>query len=373
MPDPVHVVVVAGTRPEMIKQAPVFMALRNDPVNFKTTLLVTGQHREMLAQALQSFDIVPDIDLELMTHNQTLAELTGVVVKHVQKALAKLVPDWVLVQGDTTTAFAAALAAFYQGIKVGHVEAGLRTYDRVNPFPEEMNRRLISSLANLHFTPTQRASGALQREGIPADRIALTGNTVVDAIEHLAKTGVGASGFMTEVVRCAKGRLILVTCHRRESFGPDLEAILGALTQLAKIYPDHHILFPMHLNPNLRTQVLPQLSEIENVTLCDPIAHSDLLFALEHSQLVITDSGGIQEEAPSFGAPVIVIRHTTERPEGIEAGFAKIVAPDAEALLLQARKWLDTDLRSRLQGQANPYGDGRAAQRIAERLAREPR
>lgn len=371
MANPLHVVVVAGTRPEVIKQAPVIMALRADPERFRTTFLVTGQHREMLDQALQSFNLIPDVNLDLMTENQTLAKLTGMVVTHVQEVLSSLKPDCVLVQGDTTTAFGTALASFYQGIKVGHVEAGLRTYDRANPFPEEMNRCLIASLADLHFVPTQRAEEALKKEGINTNRIVITGNTVVDALEYLQKAGPNPSFQVREIVRNANDRIILVTCHRRESFGSDLSEIINGLAQLARNYPDYRIVFPMHLNPNLRKQVKPRLEGIDNIILCEPMPHPDLLYILKHAQLVITDSGGIQEEAPSFGVPVIVIRNATERSEGIEAGFSKLVAPNATAIATQAREWLDTNHRTTLLQKVNPYGDGNAAQRILASLVKD--
>jgi UDP-N-acetylglucosamine 2-epimerase (non-hydrolysing) len=310
--------------------------------------------------------------LGVMTEGQTRPSLTARIIEETSAILVKLAPDRILVQGDTTTAFATALAAFYLKIPVGHVEAGLRTHDVTNPYPEEMNRKLIGSLADLHFAPTQRAADALRAEGIPQAQICLTGNTIVDALELLRGRQAAPSESVRAKVAAAQGRLILVTCHRRENLSAGLGHIMGALRDIAKARPDHKMLFPMHPNPKLRSQAMPLIEDVPNIEVCDPLAYSDLLYVMNAAALVITDSGGLQEEAPSFGAPVIVIRHTTERPEGIDAGFAKLVPPDRIAIATQALDWLGANQRARLLGRTNPYGDGNAAMRIVERLSQEP-
>lgn len=366
-----HIVVVAGTRPEAIKQAPVVLALRAQPKLFRSTILSTGQHRDMLAPALAAFGLTPDHDMNVMTTEQTLPSLTARIIKKANCVLKELAPDRVLVQGDTTTAFATALAAFYLKIPVGHVEAGLRTHDINNPYPEEMNRKLIGAIADLHFTPTARASEALRAEGIPEGRIYQTGNTIVDAIKFLRRKQVTPSPELSARINGSTGKLILVTCHRRENLGPALDEIMGALRDIMAAVPDYKLLFPMHPNPALRARTIPMLEGVTNIEICEPLSYSDLLHAMSHAALVITDSGGLQEEAPTFGAPVIVVRNTTERPEGIEAGFAKLVPPNRAAIAAEALVWLHTDRRRQLVSCANPYGDGQAARRIVERLAME--
>lgn len=370
---PSHIVAVVGTRPEAIKLAPVVIALRKHASDFRVTLLATGQHREMLAHALSSFGLTADMDLGVMTPSQTLAGLTSVLLTECQRAFEALRPDFVLVQGDTTTVLASTLAAFYAHIPVGHVEAGLRTGDLNNPFPEEMNRRAVATLASLHFCPTNRASRELRREGVSSDRIEVTGNTIVDALELIAHGRAPISTAVQSFVASNRDRVILVTCHRRESFGPDLAAIVDGVAQLARTHPERAIFFPVHLNPAVRDQVLPALSGIPNIHLSDPVNYSDLLHVLQHAELVVTDSGGIQEEAPSFGVPVLVVRRVTERPEGVTAGFAKVVAADVDAIVKQASVWLRQNRKQRLLGRPNPYGDGQASQRIANRLLRELR
>lgn len=368
-----HVTVVLGTRPEALKLAPVVLALRARPEACRVTLLSTGQHRQMLAQALASFNLVPDIDLDVMVPNQTLAGLTAALLVRCQEFFEANRPDMVVVQGDTATVLAASLAAYYTRIPVAHVEAGLRTGDAYNPFPEEMNRRLVGSLAQVHLCPTTRAARQLASEGVPASRIVVTGNTIVDALELLRRTSdiAAVSAPVRHAVSRSNGKLILVTCHRRESFGADLGAIVAGITRLAREFPDRTVFFPVHLNPNVRAQVMPELAEVANVILSEPVGYADLLHVLSEAELVITDSGGIQEEAPSFGVPLIVVRRTTERPEGIRAGFARLVTPDADAIVTLATRWLKQHRKARLKGRANPYGDGRAAERIADRLLAE--
>ncbi|KQT85130.1 UDP-N-acetylglucosamine 2-epimerase (non-hydrolyzing) [Aurantimonas sp. Leaf443] len=364
-----HAMVVLGTRPEALKLAPVIMALRERPSDWRVSVVATGQHREMLAQALGSFALVPDSDLDVMVANQTLAGLTSRLLTRCDALFGTERPDVVLVQGDTATVLSASLAAYYNRIPVAHVEAGLRTNDPYNPFPEEMNRRLVGALAHLHFSPTAWAARQLMREGIDASRIEVTGNTIVDALQHMERSGPAEiSPSIRTLVSEHAGRLVLVTCHRRESFGPDLGAVIEAIARLAERFSRHCFFFPVHLNPNVREQVMPALAGIRNVVLSEPVDYATLLHVLKAAELVITDSGGIQEEAPSYGVPFIVARRTTERPEGIKAGFGRLVPPDADAILALATRWLTQGRKAKLAGRPSPYGDGRAAERIVARL-----
>lgn len=353
--------------------APVIKELRYRPDAVRCTVVSTGQHREMLQQALASFQLDADIDLAIMRPSQTLAGLTSAVIEASDRVLSEQRPDVVLVQGDTTTVVAASMAAYYQRIAVGHVEAGLRTGDRYNPFPEEMNRSLLAPLASYHFAPTTGAAENLRREGVPDHRIHVTGNTVVDALETL-RAGLDESHISPHVKEAADkapGRLILVTCHRRESFGRDLEIILSALRALAARFPERLFFFPVHLNPAVRQQVLPQLGGIPNIILADPIPYQDMLFCLSKAELVLTDSGGLQEETPSFHVPCLVLRRTTERPEGVAAGFAKLVPLEEDELVDTAADWISHNRRDHLKGLSNPYGDGKAAARIVSILVRD--
>ncbi|WP_322513818.1 UDP-N-acetylglucosamine 2-epimerase (non-hydrolyzing) [Rhodopseudomonas palustris] len=369
-----RVMVVFGTRPECIKLAPVVAELNRRPRAFSTIVCSTGQHREMLDQALASFDLATDLDLEVMQPNQTLPGLTAALLMALSGAITELQPDRVIVQGDTTTAFAAALAAYYARVPVAHVEAGLRSGDRHNPFPEEINRRMVGPLADLHFAPTKRAFEALRSEGIAPATIHLTGNTIVDAL-HMLKARLDTPGGLARISAATRAfgedgrRLILVTCHRRENFGDDLAAICRAVARIAQRHPDCLIVFPVHLNPNVRAQVMPLLSGQGNIALCEPVSYDDLIYLLSRATLVLSDSGGIQEEAPSFGVPVLVLRRTTERPEGIEAGVAELVGADEDLIVARAAFRLGDDA-GRLRVGANPYGDGRAAGAIADILER---
>ncbi|WP_185966149.1 non-hydrolyzing UDP-N-acetylglucosamine 2-epimerase [Rhodopseudomonas palustris] len=371
---PERVMVVFGTRPECIKLAPVVAELNRRPGAFSTIVCSTGQHREMLDQALASFDLVTDLDLGVMQPNQTLPGLTAALLTALSAAIAQAKPDRVVVQGDTTTAFAAALAAYYARLPVAHVEAGLRSGDRYNPFPEEINRRIVASLAELHFAPTERAFQALRREGIAEATIHLTGNTIVDAL-HLLKARLDTPGGLDRISAPVKAfgadgrRLVLVTCHRRENFGDDLAAICRAVARIARAHPDCLIVFPVHLNPNVRAQVMPLLSGLGNVALCEPVAYDDLIYLLSRATLVLSDSGGIQEEAPSFGVPVLVLRRTTERPEGVDAGVAELVGADENLIVARAAFRLGSEAGLLPVG-TNPYGDGRAAVAIADILER---
>lgn len=368
-----HVMVMLGTRPDCIKLAPVVGALRAHHAGFRVTLCGTGQHREMLQTALADFNLTVDIDLAVMREDQEPAELLGLLVIACHRAMVERAPDLVLVQGDTTGALAAALAASYARIPIAHLEAGLRTQDKNNPFPEEINRRAIDRLADLHFAPTDHAAANLLAEGVTRTTIHVTGNTVIDALAWtLDRMEHGKGGKIDPAVRSLverhAGRLVLVTCHRRESFGPPLEKICEAVGQLAKTFSDLAFILPVHPNPNVRGIVMRRLAEVPNLTLAEPLAYRDLLFVLKHARLVLTDSGGVQEEAPSFGVPTLVMRDETDRPEGIAAGFAQVVGRDPNGIVAAASSLL-LHPRADLRARPNPYGDGKAAMRIAEILA----
>ena len=353
---------VYGTRPEAVKLAPVARAIRRRPERLRLTVCTTGQHREMLVQAHRALDLAPDVDLDLMRGDQTLNEIAGRVLLDLETLLAERAPDWVLVQGDTTSAAAAALAAFHRRIRVGHVEAGLRTGDLERPFPEEANRRIVDLVADALFAPTDLARDRLLAEGVPAARIHVTGNTVVDAL--LDAAGERARSWGPEV---------LVTVHRRESFGAPLREILAAIAELAARFPDLRWIYPVHPNPSVRGPAREILSGAPNVDLCEPLDYGELLDRLARSRLVLTDSGGLQEEAPSFGKSVLVLRDVTERPEGIAAGVAELVGTDRGRIVEAATRWLSGGRSLRDAADVpNPYGDGHAAERIAAILAAEP-
>lgn len=373
MEQKLKVMTIFGTRPEAVKMAPVIKALREHPDHIDITVCVTAQHREMLDQVLQAFDIIPDIDLDLMDHDQTLPELTARIFTHLDPVLLQIRPDWLLVQGDTTTVMAAAILGYYRQIRVGHIEAGLRTHDKWQPFPEEMNRRIAGVVADLHFAPTENNRQNLLREGIPDEIIKITGNPVIDALKIISQqpappqvdqlldqTGVSAG----------KRRLVLVTAHRRENFGQPILDICLALKRLAQAYQDEiAIVYPVHLNPNIHLPVHQALSGIDNIHLLPPLDYLPLVHLMKNATLILTDSGGIQEEAPSFGVPTLVLRQRTERQEGVQAGTLKLVGTDPDTILLEARKLLDDGAaHAAMAGAINPYGDGHAAQRIVETL-----
>jgi UDP-N-acetylglucosamine 2-epimerase (non-hydrolysing) len=358
-----RVIVVVGTRPEAIKMSPLVLALDRQPERFERILLSTGQHREMLDQALNDFGLKPDDDLGLMTADQSLAVLTSAAMTGVARAIGELKPDVLLVQGDTTTAMVAALAAFYAGVPVGHVEAGLRTGDRRQPFPEEINRRLISSLANWHYAPTQTAVDALLREGIDPASVLLTGNTVVDALLHIS-AGVG------DVSTATRMRLILVTAHRRENLGEPIRELCLALLDIVRRNPDVEVVYPVHMNPRVRETVFPLLADEPRIQLTDPVSYRDLVILMKRCHLVLTDSGGIQEEAPVFGKPVLVLREVTERPEAVTAGTVKIVGTDRARIVAETERLLrDVDAYAAMARAISPYGDGMAAERIINHLS----
>jgi UDP-N-acetylglucosamine 2-epimerase (non-hydrolysing) len=368
-----RVMVIFGTRPEAVKMAPVIKALRNHPDQIDVTVCVTAQHREMLDQVLKVFHITPDIDLDLMAHDQSLSDLTARIFSALDPVLAKNQPDWLLIQGDTTTVMAAAILGYYRQIRVGHIEAGLRTHDKWQPFPEEMNRRIAGVVADLHFAPTENNRQNLLREGISDEIIKVTGNTAIDAlhiisqqpepsqVEQLLKdTGVSSEAH----------RLVLVTAHRRENFGQPILDICQALKHLAEAYRDEiAIIYPVHLNPNIHEPVHRILSGIDNIKLLPPLDYLPLVHLMKHATLILTDSGGIQEEAPSLGVPTLVLRQRTERQEGVTAGTLKLVGTDPEMIYMEARYLLDDPAaHAAMAGAVNPYGDGHAAERIVAAL-----
>lgn len=367
-----RILVVFGTRPEAIKLAPVVKALRQAGT-FEVRVCVTAQHRQMLDQVLELFTITPDVDLDLMQPGQDLTDLTARVLVGMRGVLRDWRPDWVLVQGDTTTTLAASLAAHYEKIAVGHVEAGLRTGNLYAPWPEEMNRRLTTALAALHFPPTPWARDNLLREGVTAEVVQVTGNTVIDALlevvarlasDEALRVGLERQfGFLNPA-----RKLVLVTGHRRESFGPGFEQICQALRTLGE-RDDVEIVYPVHLNPNVQEPVRRILGSCPNIHLIEPLDYLPFVYLMSRAYLIVTDSGGIQEEAPSLGKPVLVMRDTTERPEAVEAGTAKLVGTDRGRIVMEATRLLEDAAAYRAMAQAhNPYGDGKASERIVDFL-----
>ncbi len=370
---PIKVLSVFGTRPEAIKLAPVIRRMRETP-GIEAIMCVTAQHRHMLDQVLRLFDLVPEHDLGLMQENQSLAGLTAAAVDALDPVLREESPDWVLVQGDTTTVMAASLVAFYHRIRVGHVEAGLRTDDKYQPFPEEINRRVTSVVADLHFAPTAHARENLLREGVPDATIHVTGNTVIDAL-HLA-AAMPFEWARSPLAGLPEGaRLVLVTAHRRENFGEPLERICRALKALAtRFTPQVHFVYPVHLNPNVDEPVRAMLGTTPGVTLLPPLDYLPMVNLLKRSELVLTDSGGVQEEAPGLGKPVLVMREVTERPEGIAAGTVRLVGTDQAAIEREVSILLtDRQAYAAMAHAVNPYGDGHAAERIVGALLEQPR
>ncbi|SEA62565.1 non-hydrolyzing UDP-N-acetylglucosamine 2-epimerase [Paraburkholderia sartisoli] len=369
------VLVVFGTRPEAIKMAPVVEALKADP-RFDARVCVTAQHRQMLDQVLALFDIVPEFDLDLMQPGQDLTDVTARVLTGLRMVFGQWRPDLVLVHGDTTTTMATSLAAYYQRIAVGHVEAGLRTGDIYSPWPEEMNRKIAGAIAVTHFAPTEKARANLLAEGVAAAAIHVTGNTVIDSLLEV-HTRIEHSASMHDELSVAfpflrdDRRLILVTGHRRENFGEGFENMCGALAELAE-RPDVQIVYPVHLNPNVQEPVARILGALPNVHLIEPQDYLPFVYLMGRSYLILTDSGGVQEEAPSLGKPVLVMRNTTERPEAITAGTVRLVGADRSKIVSEAQSLLnDTDAYERMARAHNPYGDGTAAKRIVDILARE--
>jgi UDP-N-acetylglucosamine 2-epimerase (non-hydrolysing) len=367
-----RVMSVVGTRPEVIKMAPVIQELEAAGGEFASTVCATGQHREMLDQMLRLFRIRPDHDLHVMKPGQSLADITRAVLAGMDELLQAERPDWILVQGDTTTVLAAGLTAFYRRVRVAHVEAGLRTFDLHDPFPEELNRRVTGAFADLHFAPTERAVENLLREGIPEERIHMTGNTVIDALQRVSRYDFdpGAAGLGAVA---ADGRpMVLVTIHRKEAILHGMDETCLALRELSLARRDDlHVVFPVHLNPQVRDPVHRNLDDVENVTLLDPVDYQSLVWLLGRCHFLITDSGGLQEEASGAGKPVLVLRDHTERPEGIRAGMARLIGSNGNRLVDEARRLLeDREEYDRMVRATTPcpYGDGHAAERIVEIL-----
>jgi UDP-N-acetylglucosamine 2-epimerase (non-hydrolysing) len=368
-----RILIVFGTRPEAIKLCPLVRQLRLSPDAYTVKVCVTAQHREMLDHALDAFSIQPDYDLDLMQPRQTLAGLTARILAALDPVLETERPDLVIVQGDTTTTLAGALAAFYREIPVAHVEAGLRTGDMAQPFPEEMNRVLTSRLAAWHFAPTARAAEALLREGTAREKIFVTGNTGIDAVLYVRDALDSGALRAPDWPWLEPGKhLVLVTSHRRESFGPGLESVMRALARLAS-RGDVQIVYPVHRNPNVTGPAHALLAGLPHVTLLDPLPYVPFVDLMRRCKLMITDSGGIQEEAPSLGKPVLVLRAKTERPEAVDAGTVKLVGVDQDRIVAEAARLLDDPAEyARLTRIHNPYGDGHACERIAEALAKQP-
>lgn len=366
-----------GTRPEAIKMAPVVRALQRRSDRFRPVVVVTGQHRELVDAALADFEVRSDHDLNLMTPGQTLASLTAALLPAIDGLIREVRPDWVLAQGDTTSVLAASLAAFYNGVPFGHVEAGLRTGDLRRPFPEELNRVVADRVADLLFAPTDRARRTLLAEGVPDDRIVVTGNTGIDALLDMAGRPHDPSrGPLRDLP--ADRRWVLMTAHRRESFGPPFRELCGAVRDLAQAFGPlgTQFVYPVHPNPNVRRPVFELLGDVPGVSLIDPLNYRDMIAAMQRSALILTDSGGLQEEAPALGVPVLVLRETTERPEGVEAGMARLVGTARSSIVAEASRLLgDPSSLAAFAESArkpNPYGDGRAADRIVEALEARP-
>ena len=371
------ILLVFGTRPEAIKMAPLVKALQKDTEHFETRVCVTAQHRQMLDQVLEVFGITPEYDLNIMAPNQDLYEITAKVLLGLREVLKDFRPDTVLVHGDTTTSMAASLAAFYMQIPVGHVEAGLRTYNMLSPWPEEMNRQVTDRICTYYFAPTEQSRANLLQENIDAKKIFITGNTVIDALlmaVDIISTTAGVKEKMAKELQ-EKGytvgdrEYILVTGHRRENFGDGFLHICKAIKELAALHPEMDIVYPVHLNPNVQKPVYELLSGLSNVYLISPLDYLPFIYAMQHSTLLLTDSGGVQEEAPSLGKPVLVMRDTTERPEAVEAGTVKLVGTNAEAIVSNVTALLlDKEMYKRMSETHNPYGDGQACERIIAAL-----
>lgn len=365
-----RVLVLFGTRPEVIKLAPVIHHLRSRPEEFECIACSTGQHREMLDQALSVFRMKADMDLNLMTPGQTLAGLTSLLFKAIDKAIEDTQPDEIIVQGDTTSAFVGGMCGFYRRIPVGHVEAGLRTGNIWAPFPEEVNRCIVGRIATHHFAPTERSRQNLLREGIAESQVAVTGNTVVDALHWMQSNDAlqATNEIPADVVAAMEGRrVILVTSHRRESFGGGLENTFRSIVRLADEFPDTLFVYPVHLNPNVQAPAKAILADHARIRLLPPVSYSALLWLMSKAFIILSDSGGIQEEAPSFSKPLLVLRDTTERPEAVDAGCAILVGTDEEKILTNARRLLsDPAAYAAMAGKPNPFGDGTASRQIAD-------
>ncbi|HEY5501631.1 MAG TPA: UDP-N-acetylglucosamine 2-epimerase (non-hydrolyzing) [Candidatus Humimicrobiaceae bacterium] len=372
----IKVLISLGTRPEGIKMAPVIKEIQKNPQKLDLVVCSTGQHKEMLGQVTDFFEIKPDIELNVMTFGQSLSMLSSKIIGAMEEVFNKVLPDIVLVQGDTTTAFLTAFIAFYQKIKIGHVEAGLRTYNKYSPFPEEINRQLVSKIADLHFAPTKNTYENLKKEGIDESSIILTGNTVVDAINWGINKIENKSEdqksedvkYLTEILDKDK-KIILVTMHRRESFGEEIINVCNALKLVAQKYNNINIVYPVHLNPNVSGPVNEILGNIKNIKLIKPLSYEPFLWLMNKSYFIITDSGGVQEEAPTLKKPVLVIRKFTERNESVELGISKLIGTDMDAIINNTSLLLDSEAEyKKMVAGSNPYGDGRASERIVSSI-----
>lgn len=365
----IKVMTVFGTRPEAIKMAPVVLELGKYPGVIEPVVAVTAQHRDMLDQVLKLFNIIPDYDLDIMAAGQTLFDITSKAMMGLDKVLQKEKPDIVLVHGDTTTTFAGALAAYYHQISVGHVEAGLRTHNKYSPFPEEMNRKLTGSIADMHFAPTETSEHNLLGESVDENSIYVTGNTVIDALHKTVNDGFVFDNEVLQNIDYRNKRIILVTTHRRENLGEPMRNVYKALKQLTMDFDDVEIVFPVHKNPKVREVVKAELGGLDKVYLVDPLDYEPFANLMHRAYMILTDSGGVQEEAPALGKPVLVLRDTTERPEAVEAGTVKLIGTDEKVVYDEARKLLTDQKEYNSMAEAcNPYGDGRASQRIVQAI-----
>jgi UDP-N-acetylglucosamine 2-epimerase (non-hydrolysing) len=372
--NPRKVTCIVGTRPEVIKMAPVIVELRKRPEAFETSVLATAQHRAILDQMMETFRIKATVDLNLMEANQTPVQLLSHIVASTDQVVRDLAPELVLVQGDTTTVMAVSLVAFLNRIPVGHVEAGLRSFDNYNPFPEEVSRRVASLVASFHFAPTERAKSNLLREGVPEQRIFVTGNTAVDALLSMRNEAEAIADPKLDGIDFARHKVILLTAHRRENHGPSLRNICQAILSLVNRNQDVAVVYPVHPNPNVRSTVEEMLGGRQRIHLMPPIEYLDMIRIMSRCYLILTDSGGIQEEAPTFGKPVLVLRNVTERPEGIEAGVSKLIGTQTDAIVREVESLLnDRQKYEEASARGNPYGDGQAARRIVDILQRNLR
>jgi len=367
----VNILISFGTRPEGIKLAPIVKCIDSQKDKFNLRICTTGQHREMLKQVLDFFELKPDIHLNLMTDDQTLSSFSSRLLDRMEKIFSDTNPDVLLIQGDTTTAFLTALVAFYKKIKIGHVEAGLRTYDKYNPFPEEVNRQLISKIADFHFAPTKNSFNNLLAEGVNSNSVFLTGNTIVDAIEwSIKKIKMNKDKIESKVIFKKLNndkKIILVTMHRRESFGKDIRNVCDALKVIANNYSSIQIVYPVHLNPNVRKPVYEVLSGIKNIILTAPLDYETFIWLMYNSYFIVTDSGGVQEEAPTLKKPVLVIRKKTERTESIDLGISKLLGTDMDSIVKGISELIDDeDIYNKMVADENPYGDGETANKILE-------
>lgn len=358
------IMTIFGTRPEAIKMAPLVLALKNDP-ELEPIVVVTAQHREMLDQVLEIFGITPDYDLNIMKAGQTLSEVTSRVILGLEEVIKEARPDMILVHGDTTTTFAGSLAAFYNEVAIGHVEAGLRTWQKYSPFPEEMNRQMTGTLADLHFAPTDDAAQNLRNENKPEDRIVITGNTAIDALKTTVK-----SDYRSDILdNAGERRVILLTAHRRENIGQPMHNIFSAIRRIVDEFEDVEVVYPMHKNPKVREIAAEHLSDHDRIQLIEPLDVIDFHNFASRSHFILTDSGGVQEEAPSLGKPVLVLRDTTERPEGVKAGTLKLAGVEEEDIYQLTKSLLtDKSLYQSMSKASNPYGDGETSQRICEHI-----